>query len=321
MSDTQIVRADEPAQAIGLASEYTTRDVLAHLVKIQDVMKAAMRDGTHYGLIPGCGTKPSLLKPGAELLAMLFRLRPSYSVAVTELGSGHREYVVTCTLTHIPSGREWGAGTGSCSTMESKYRYRAGERVCPKCRKAAIIKGKEEFGGGWICFAKKGGCGEKWADGAAAIESQATGRAENPDIADSYNTVLKMAQKRAFVGVVLGATSASDCFTQDVEDLAQAEFEAAKPVAVHAPAPAPVPPPAAKPAKAAAPAPHIVAFCAEKKRLDVSDAQAKSVLAEFGLKSIRDIPEAAAAAITERMRVLAGAGSPLAEDREPGSDG
>lgn len=35
--------------------------------------------------------------------------------------------------------------------------------ACPQCGKtAAVIKGKEEFGGGWLCFAKKGGCGARW---------------------------------------------------------------------------------------------------------------------------------------------------------------
>jgi hypothetical protein len=46
------------------------------------------------------------------------------------------------------------------------------------------------------------------------------GRSENPDIADLYNTVLKMAKKRAFVDATITATAASDFFTQDVEDFA-----------------------------------------------------------------------------------------------------
>lgn len=42
---------------------------------------------------------------------------------------------------------------------------------------------------------------------------------ENPDIADTYNTVLKMAKKRAHVDAMITATAASDIFTQDVEDI------------------------------------------------------------------------------------------------------
>lgn len=34
---------------------------------------------------------------------------------------------------------------------------------CPKCgTNKSVIVGKPEFGGGFVCFAKKGGCGEKW---------------------------------------------------------------------------------------------------------------------------------------------------------------
>jgi len=44
-------------------------------------------------------------------------------------------------------------------------------------------------------------------------------KVENTDIADTYNTVLKMAKKRAYVDAMITATAASDIFTQDVEDL------------------------------------------------------------------------------------------------------
>jgi len=42
-------------------------------------------------------------------------------------------------------------------------------------------------------------------------------RIENPDIADTYNTVLKMAKKRSHTDAILTATAASDIFTQDLE--------------------------------------------------------------------------------------------------------
>jgi hypothetical protein len=70
-----------------------------------------------------------------------------------------------------------------------------------------------------LCFAKKGGCNSKWKDGAKEIEDQNTDRMENPDPADQYNTVLKMAKKRAQVDATLTAVGASDLLTQDLEDL------------------------------------------------------------------------------------------------------
>lgn len=199
-------------------------DTVKHQIQvIQQVMANAMVKDTHYGVVPGCGDKPTLLKPGVEKLSLTFRLAPTYAITKTELGNGHREYEVRCTLTHIPSGKVFGEGVGSCSTAESKYRYRKAERKCPTCSKETIIKGKAEYGGGWLCFAKKGGCGAKFKDDDESITSQQVGRSENPDIADSYNTVLKMAKKRAHVDAVLTATAASDIFAQDLEDLPQGE--------------------------------------------------------------------------------------------------
>ena len=189
---------------------------------IQEVMAAVMKRDEHYGIIPGC-QKPSLLKPGAEKLSLTFRYAPSYKWTKTELPDGHREIEMTCTLSHIPTKTFIGEGVGSCSTMESKYRWRKEERTCPECGEPAIIKGKEEYGAGWLCWRKKDGCGKKFKDGDKNIESQKVGRVPNPDIADQYNTVLKMAKKRAHVDAILTATAASDIFTQDMEDAPRTE--------------------------------------------------------------------------------------------------
>jgi hypothetical protein len=49
---------------------------------------------------------------------------------------------------------------------------------CPACSKTdSVIVGKAEYGGGMVCFAKKGGCGHKWqpqteADKAAKSETE-----------------------------------------------------------------------------------------------------------------------------------------------------
>src|SRR3990172_6710405 len=198
-------------------------ETIKHQIQvIQGVMQGAMVKDTHYGTIPGTD-KPTLLKAGAEKLCLTFRLSPTYVVTKTDLGHDHREYEVRCTLTHIPSQRVFGEGVGVCSTMESKYRWRKAERVCPACGKSAIIKGKEEYGGGWVCFKKKDGCGAKFGDNDEKITSQQSGRVENQDIADVFNTVLKIAKKRAHVDAVLTATAASDIFAQDLEDLPGSE--------------------------------------------------------------------------------------------------
>ena len=202
----------------------TVHDVRAQVNLIQQVMHEVMQKDQHYGVIPGTGTKPSLLTAGAEKLCLTFRLDPQYEVEQDRDGS-HLTVTSKCTLWHIPSGQRFGSGMGSCSTHESKYAYRQAARKCPNCGSEVIIKGKEEYGGGWLCFGKKGGCGAKFLEKDEAITSQTVGRVPNEDLADQYNTVLKMANKRSLVAAVLNATAASDIFTQDIEDMEPAQPE------------------------------------------------------------------------------------------------
>ena len=210
---------NEAMQVINIEEYAMTPDVIRRQVNlIQEVMKEVMKEGEHFGTIPGT-KKPTLLKPGAEKLAVTFRLAPTYKITKTEMPGGHREYEVVCTLTHINSGLVIGEGVGSCSTMETKYRFRKAEQKCPTCGELTIIKGKKEYGGGWLCFKKMGGCGAKFKDGDPEIENQEMGRIEHDNPADYYNTVLKMGKKRSHVDATLTATAASDIFTQDVEDM------------------------------------------------------------------------------------------------------
>lgn len=47
----------------------------------------------------------------------------------------------------------------------------ASAKVCPKCGKEAIAKGTEQYGGGWFCSKKKGGCGAKFSAWPPPVES------------------------------------------------------------------------------------------------------------------------------------------------------
>lgn len=215
-----LVRHDD----LGISVEH----LVARVSKIKEVQAKVMVRDHHYGEIPGVN-KPTLLKPGAEILCLTFQLAPEF-VLEERWDGEHLEIVAKCVLTHAPSGTRVGSGIGSCSTKESKYAYRKGERTCPDCGKACIIKGKQEYGGGWLCFGKKGGCGSKFKDGDHAIEGQNTDRVANPDLPDSYNTVRKMACKRALVAAVLIVTCASQLFTQDVEEFQQPGDDERRPV-------------------------------------------------------------------------------------------
>lgn len=191
-----------------------------------------MRKDDHYGVIPGTGTKPTLLKPGAELLLANMGLNAEFSdeepPVLDVTGADHNgepfiHYRRVCRIYRQLGQVEHermlvGRASGSCSSWEPKYRYRNAQRKCPECGKPAIIKGKAEYGGGFVCFKKKDGCGAKFDDNDPAIVNQDAGKVSNPDVAELENTILKMADKRALVAATLIATGCSDIFTQDVED-------------------------------------------------------------------------------------------------------
>ncbi len=80
--------------AIYESKPLTANDIKGQVDLIQEVMKKVMRDKEHYGIIPGCGDKPALLKPGAEKLNLTFRMAPDPETEIIDLGGGHREYRV-----------------------------------------------------------------------------------------------------------------------------------------------------------------------------------------------------------------------------------
>jgi len=208
----------------------TAAELKSRLRLIQEVMAGVMQPEIDYGKIPGTD-KPTLLKPGAEKLSVLFQLDVQLSNE-KQWGPGEHLTVVShATVFHAPTGSRLGYGEGVCTTRERKYAKRKQERTCPSCGEAAVIKGKAEYGGGWLCWKKRGGCGAKFADGAPEIEDQEAGEIENPDLPDLWNTVVKMAEKRARVDAVLAVTGASALFTQDIEDAVPAPDAEAEPPA------------------------------------------------------------------------------------------
>ena len=192
---------------------------------VTEFVSRVLRKDVDYGVIPGT-EKRTLLKPGAEKLTTFFGLSTRFQlVERIEDWSGESfggepffYYLYRCQLHRGPV--LMAEADGSCNSREQKYRWREAQRVCPECGQAAIIKGREEYGGGFICFRKKGGCGAKFNDRDERITAQQTGRVFNAEIADQVNTMQKMAQKRSLVAAVLLAVNASEFFTQDVEDMA-----------------------------------------------------------------------------------------------------
>lgn len=271
MDDTEIIDA-EAREITALAVPTDTAPALAvwtpsFAVAVDEAIERkkqkrrffeeVMDKDLHYGVIPGTGTKPALLKPGAEMLLSNMGLQPELVDAeppiVDVLGADHGgepfiHYRRVCKIYRQIGPTEGermlvARAEGSCSSWEPKYRFRKGQAVCPRCGVAAIIKGKEEYGGGYVCFKKKGGCGEKFDDTDRAITSQAVGKIPNPDVVELENTILKMADKRALVAATLIATGCSDIFTQDTEDTSEHALDDERPARPRGPRAANDPPP------------------------------------------------------------------------------
>lgn len=217
-----IVVRDDPDDRLVLTPVMNIEIAKARLAQFQEFVKGYLVENEDFGTIPGT-PKPTLLKPGADKLCELYGLADDYEL-LTQVEKFEGEpalfdYTVKCILTSRRDGRLVATGLGSCNSYEGKYKFRDSARVCPHCHKPAIIKGKDEFGGGWLCYRKKDGCGAKFNAEDPTITTQPTGKTINDDIPTLKNTILKMAKKRAKVDATLAATRSSGIFTQDMEDI------------------------------------------------------------------------------------------------------
>lgn len=304
-----VIEHEPRAALVQVAPQVQADELVRRLDVIADAMGKAMKQDVDYGVIPGTGSKPTLLKPGAEKLGALFQLDVQLENDKTWHDDGHLTVVSRAVVFHQPTGTRLGSGEGICTTREAKYAYRNADRVCPACSQPAIIKGKAEYGGGWLCFKKKGGCGAKFPDGATEIESQPTGKVPNENLADAYNTVDKMASKRARIDAVLAVTGASALFTQDIEDFAPSDG-ADGPVAATHPAAG-----TARDGAAAeeAPVPSPLITNPQRKRLWaiaqenlVAEERLREIVREVaGVESSQDIPKARYDAVIEAVQAEA----------------
>lgn len=148
---------------------------------LKNFVQKELRIDVDYGIIPGT-EKPSLYKPGAEKLKMLFGLGARAILVSKDLDrkENYLAYEYRVEAYHLKTDRVIADCTGVCNSQEKKY----ATRNTYKWENRKKIK---------------------------------TGTEPTP-VSDVQNTISKMAQKRAFVGAIILATGASDFFTQDMED-------------------------------------------------------------------------------------------------------
>lgn len=176
-------------------------ELITYHEEVTQIIQKALKLGTDYGSIPGTD-KLTLLKPGAERLSIAFGAAPEYEVVGSEID--HDRAVTYSKKRKVWNNKYQGDRT---FTMQSEEGTSLGlYRYVIKCR--LVRQGRVLAEGIGTC---------------STLESKYIDRPR-----DCENTVMKMAQKRAFVGAVLNAFGLSDRFTQDVEDHID-----------HTPAPAP----------------------------------------------------------------------------------
>lgn len=230
---TAIARAEEPSglehsenRALALPIEMSV-EVFEAQVKREEAMRGVLKDyvgrnmkeGHHFSNTLGTVTlpKPMLLQEGTRNICSLFKLTFGNPEIDEKWLDGDHYRVRTHIALFNAEGRQIASGDGICSTRETKYAYRTGQRECPECHVPAIMKDNKTANGGFYCWAKKDGCGAKFAADDARITEQVTGRVDNPDKADIENTVLKMSIKRAKSAAVCDVPMVSEIFAPDEE--------------------------------------------------------------------------------------------------------
>jgi hypothetical protein len=221
----------------------------------KEFIEKILKDGVDFGTIPGTSSRKCLLKPGAEKMTSFFGLAPKFEdVQTTEDWTGRDHngepffyYRIKCILSNR-HGNVMGEADGSCSSWETKYRYRwvKAEDLPNDIDKSMLVSRSGAISEFAFAIDKQETSGtygkpaEYWQKFLDAIMAGTAVRSERPtkngkllpawtidttlyrianaDTAEQVNTVLKMAQKRALIAATLIVTGLSDHFTQDVLD-------------------------------------------------------------------------------------------------------
>ncbi|WP_312906819.1 exodeoxyribonuclease X C-terminal domain-containing protein [Tissierella praeacuta] len=168
---------------------------LNKISQVQAAIQTCLKPGHDHDIIPGTN-KPTLLKPGAEKILMMFGLTSEYEIIekIEDYEKGIFAYTIKCILSK--NSQKITEGVGSCNSKEDKYRWRwYKEEDVPAGIDKNTLKSKTN----------------RWG--------KMEYKLENEEIYSQANTILKMAKKRAQIDAVLTVASLSELFTQDMEDM------------------------------------------------------------------------------------------------------
>lgn len=178
--------------------ELSIPDIKTHIAKIDNLLKNVLKKDVHYGVIPGT-KKPTLYKPGAEKICLMFQVACEYVVEDLSTDDMIR-YRVRTKACHRGNGLFLGEGVGECSSNETKYKWRGA--VCDEEFEETDENRRRKL---W-----KKGYGNSKATSVKQVRSE---------FEDIGNTILKMAKKRSHIDMTINVLAASDVFDQDIEDL------------------------------------------------------------------------------------------------------
>jgi hypothetical protein len=111
--------------------------------KFQVIVQKNLKEGMDYGVIPNCGKKPTLLKPGAEKILMLLGIRSEFDIIeqTRDFEKGFFDYQIKCKL--FKADILITEGMGTCNTKESKYRksdaFSIDNTVLKMAKKRALV--------------------------------------------------------------------------------------------------------------------------------------------------------------------------------------
>lgn len=197
----QIVPAEEQSRALAnthgvhrlLRPLASPVDVLAVQEETRKFIEAALVQGRDYGTFPGVDKK-SLFKAGAERCCLAFGLVPRYRIVEKEIDHDRPvPWRKVKAKYEGPRGNRTRVGE-DITTGESLGLY----RYVVECE----ILGRDSGEGAGSAIAS-----------CSTLESKYIDRPR-----DSENTVLQMAEKRAFVAATRTALGLSEQFTQDIEE-------------------------------------------------------------------------------------------------------
>ncbi len=157
---------------------------------IKSVVSTVMKEGIHYGQIPGTRGL-TLYKEGSEVLLATFQI--AVEPHVTDLSSASEvKFQVELRGIHQVSGAYLGSGLGACSSNEDKYRWRD-------------ARSRAEFDSVPPEFQNSP---EKWRR--TKQTAQGTRSQVRCSPWDHYQTILSMAKKRAMKDLACTVLAASD---------------------------------------------------------------------------------------------------------------